>query len=133
MSILLEVTPEDFDRSITSQNYCAVYISAPWCMPCRTYGPIVEAVAEDLRGVAVIFKFNGDGQRDFLAKYEVRTVPTVLIFSGDQVIGKLAGATTRSQLKSTIVDTIAKWKSMSTEEMETALMELETQRHNPTG
>jgi thioredoxin 1 len=55
-----------------------LYFSAPWCGPCRAFGPIMEQVSHEI----VVEKINVDEQGDLAIKYGVRNVPTVILVDG---------------------------------------------------
>jgi thioredoxin 1 len=55
-----------------------LYFSAPWCGPCRAFGPIMEQVSHEI----VVEKINVDEQGDLAMKYGVRNVPTVILVDG---------------------------------------------------
>ncbi len=65
---------------------------AEWCGPCRMIAPIVEEMAKEYDGKAVIGKLNVDDNGDIAMTYGVRNIPTLLIFKGGQVVDKIVGA-----------------------------------------
>lgn len=64
---------------------------APWCPPCRALGPIIEQVAADHKGRAVVGKLNVDESPEIAAQYGIASIPTVLIFQNGQPVQKLEG------------------------------------------
>ncbi|MBP7868164.1 MAG: thioredoxin [Acidobacteria bacterium] len=68
---------------------------AKWCMPCRQIGPYVEQIAEDFAGRAKVGKLDIDINEDIAATYNVRSIPTLLVFKGGQVVGSQTGASTK--------------------------------------
>jgi len=76
---------------------------AEWCMPCRRIAPTVDAVAADFEGRATIGKMNVDDNPRTPAQYNIRGIPTLLIFKGGQVVEQVVGASvTKDQLTSMI-------------------------------
>jgi thioredoxin 1 len=72
---------------------------AEWCMPCRRIAPTVDAIATDFDGRALIGKMNVDENPRTPAQYQIRGIPTLLIFKGGQVVDSVVGAqVTREQL-----------------------------------
>ncbi len=65
---------------------------AEWCGPCRMIGPLVEEIAKEYEGKAVVGKLNVDENGDIAMTYGVRNIPTLLIFKGGQVVDKIVGA-----------------------------------------
>jgi thioredoxin 1 len=70
---------------------------APWCSPCRTLAPTIEALAETFDGRAVVAKLDVDQNPETAASHGVRAIPTVLIFREGQVVDRLVGVQPRTQ------------------------------------
>jgi thioredoxin 1 len=64
---------------------------AAWCGPCRMVGPIIEEIASEYEGKAVVGKVDVDANQEFAAKYGVRNIPTVLVFQNGEVVGRQVG------------------------------------------
>lgn len=64
---------------------------AAWCGPCRMVGPIIEEIAKEYEGKAVVGKVDVDANQEFAAKYGVRNIPTVLVFQNGEVVGRQVG------------------------------------------
>lgn len=75
----LELNEKDFDNTI-KKGVVLVDFWAPWCGPCRTQGPIVDELVKEIGGKAVITKVNVDNNNAISSKYEVRNIPTIIIF-----------------------------------------------------
>jgi thioredoxin 1 len=95
----LELTDANFDELvIKSGKPVIVDLWAEWCGPCRMLTPIVEEMAKDYEGRAVIGKLNVDDNPEITAKYGVRNIPTVLFFKGGELADKQVGAVPKSSL-----------------------------------
>jgi thioredoxin 1 len=95
----LEFTDANFDELvIKSGKPVIVDLWAEWCGPCRMLTPIVEEMAKDYEGRAVIGKLNVDDNPEVTAKYGVRNIPTLLFFKGGEVADKQVGAVPKSAL-----------------------------------
>jgi thioredoxin 1 len=95
----LEFTDANFDELvIKSGKPVIVDLWAEWCGPCRMLTPIVEEMAKDYEGRAVVGKLNVDENPEVTAKYGVRNIPTVLFFKGGEVADKQVGAVPKSAL-----------------------------------
>jgi thioredoxin 1 len=95
----LEFTDANFDELvIKSGKPVIVDLWAEWCGPCRILTPIVEEMAKDYEGRAVIGKLNVDDNPEVTAKYGVRNIPTLLFFKGGEVADKQVGAVPKSAL-----------------------------------
>lgn len=64
---------------------------AAWCGPCRMVGPVIEEIATEYAGKAVVGKVDVDANQEFAAKYGVRNIPTVLVFQNGEVVGRQVG------------------------------------------
>ncbi len=88
----LEITDASFDEVVLkSDKPVLVDFWAAWCGPCRMVGPIIEEIATEYEGKAVVGKVDVDANQEFAAKYGVRNIPTVLLFKNGEVIDKQVG------------------------------------------
>ena len=91
------VTSSDFEvQVLQSEVPVLVDFYADWCPPCRAVAPEVDAVAELVEGKAKVFKLDVDQFPDVESQYGVRTIPTMIIFKGGQVVDRINGAVPRS-------------------------------------
>lgn len=72
---------------------------AIWCGPCRMIGPIVEELAKEYEGKAVIAKCNVDEASDAPVNYGIRNIPTLLFFKNGELKDKLTGANTKENIE----------------------------------
>ncbi len=70
------------------------YYSAPWCVPCQSYGPVMDQVAS----VIPVVKVNVDYEADMAARTNVRSVPTVILVENDQEVRRFTGARSYEQI-----------------------------------
>lgn len=97
----LTLTVANFEAEVLQcKRPVLVDFHADWCGPCQRMGPIVAELAADYRGHARVGKLNTDQNRAIAAKYGISSIPAFLIFQDGQVVDRLVGATSKSQLAS---------------------------------
>jgi thioredoxin 1 len=87
---------------LDSQKVIMIDLWAEWCGPCKTMGPIVDALATEFDGKAVIGKLNVDDNPEVPTNYNVRGIPTFLLFKGGELVDKVVGTATKQALKDKI-------------------------------
>ncbi|MFH1030098.1 MAG: thioredoxin [bacterium] len=94
-------TKENFDKEVLKNNDTVlVDFWAPWCGPCRTMAPIIENLANEMKGKKVkIGKVNVDEHAELAGKYGIMSIPAIFIFKGGKVVEKLFGLQNKDSLK----------------------------------
>jgi thioredoxin 1 len=88
----LEITDTTFEEVVlNSHKPVVVDFWAAWCGPCRMVGPIIDELATEYEGKAVVGKVDVDNHQQFAAKYGVRNIPTVLVFKGGEIVNRQVG------------------------------------------
>jgi thioredoxin 1 len=98
MAKAIEITDSNFEEVIKSDQPVLVDFWAEWCGPCKMIGPIVEELAGEYEGKATIGKLDVDANQDVPSKFGIRSIPTLLIFKGGEVVDKVVGAVPKSVL-----------------------------------
>jgi thioredoxin 1 len=95
----VEITDSNFQTVVKdSDKVVLVDFWAEWCGPCRMVGPIVEELAKEYDGKAVIGKLNVDHNPNVSMEFGVRNIPTILFFKGGKLVDKQVGAVPKAQL-----------------------------------
>jgi len=95
-----EITDANFETEVLkSPKVTMIDFWAEWCGPCRAITPIVEELAKEYDGRAIIGKLNVDENPEVTVKYGVRNIPTILFIKNGQVVDKQVGAVPKSVLE----------------------------------
>jgi len=100
-SKVLVMDESGFDSQI-AKGVILVDFWAPWCGPCRTQGPIVEAVANQLENQAVVAKLNVDNAHKVAVKFNIKSIPTLIVFKDGKTVRQFTGVTDANTLKSAV-------------------------------
>jgi thioredoxin 1 len=93
---MMEFTEQNFEEQVLKAGKpVLVDFWAPWCAPCRMIAPTVEAVAKEYVDRAVVGKVNVDDNQDIAGRYNIRGIPTLLLFKNGQVQEQVVGATSK--------------------------------------
>ena len=102
MSKPVEITDSNFEEIISSEKPVLVDFWAEWCGPCKMIGPLVEELANEFEGKAIIGKVDVDTNPEVSAKFGIRSIPTLLVFKGGEIVDKQVGAVPKSVLSEKI-------------------------------
>ena len=92
------LTNQEFQNSVeNSDKLTFIDFYADWCGPCRMMAPIVDEISDEVEGVE-FYKVNCDNEQELAAKYEVMTIPTLLILKKGQVLKEFIGVTDKEEI-----------------------------------
>lgn len=98
MANAIEITDSNLDEVLKTDQPVLVDFWAEWCGPCKMIGPVVEELAGEYDGKAVIGKVNVDENPGAAAKYGIRSIPTLLVIKGGEIVDKQIGAVPKAVL-----------------------------------
>ncbi|MCF7983523.1 MAG: thioredoxin [Thiohalocapsa sp.] len=88
---VIELTSENFESTISDNGFVIVDFWAPWCGPCRSFAPVFEKVSEDHPDI-VFAKVNTEEEQQIAAHFQIRSIPTLMIFRDQIIIFSQPGA-----------------------------------------
>lgn len=94
-----ELSAANFDEVVRSNPVVLVDFWAPWCGPCRMVGPFIDQIAAEYEGKAVVGKVNVDENPDIASRFQVSTIPTIMVFHNGSLAERTVGARPKAALK----------------------------------
>jgi len=97
----IELNEESFEKTVIENDIVIIDFWAPWCGPCKSFGPIYEEVSEKHPGI-VFAKVNTEAEQSIAAHFQIRSIPTLMIFREQIVLFSEAGMLPASGLEEVI-------------------------------
>jgi thioredoxin 1 len=88
---VVELNKSNFEQTIKDSNFVVVDFWAPWCGPCRSFAPVYDKVSEDHDDI-VFAKINTEQEQEIAAHFQIRSIPTLMIFREQIIIFAQPGA-----------------------------------------
>jgi thioredoxin 2 len=80
---------------------------APWCGPCRTLAPAIDALAAEMAGQVRVVKLNVDDNPQTAARFNLRSIPTLLVFKGGREVDRMVGVQPKQEIARRLAQAIA--------------------------
>ena len=98
--IEVDLTNQNFDEEILETNKITlVDFWAPWCGPCQMLSPILSEIAEQYKEKIKVCKVNVDEYRELAVKYQISSIPTLLVFKEGKIVNTFTGFCTKKELE----------------------------------
>ena len=123
---VVELTKENFEQVVTSNPMVIVDYWAPWCGPCRGFAPVFEKVAEANPDV-VFAKVNTDDEQEIAAHFQIRSIPTLMVFKDQIIVFSQPGALPQGAFE----EVVSKTKSLDMEMVRKQIAEQEAAEGSP--
>ena len=95
----IEITDQNFDKEVLrSEKPVLVDFWAVWCGPCKAIAPVVEELATEYASSLKVGKFDVDANPEIPSRFNIRSIPTLLVFQGGKVVEQIVGAVPKRAL-----------------------------------
>jgi thioredoxin 1 len=92
------VNDADFETTVLGKGVALVDFWAEWCGPCRALAPVVDEIADEYAGKVQVFKMDIDPNPETPGRFQIRGIPTLLIFKDGKEVGRVVGAQPKTKI-----------------------------------
>jgi thioredoxin 1 len=89
---------ENFGQITSEKDLLLVYITAPWCGPCKMLSPVVDNICDEMDSKITLAKIDADENMELVKSLNVRNIPTLLFYKKGEVVERTTGVKTKSEL-----------------------------------
>lgn len=101
----ITLTKDNFDEVVLKADKpVLVDFWATWCGPCRMVGPIIERIATEQEGVAIVGKVNVDEEEEIAERYGIMSIPTLMVFKNGEAVKTSVGAQPKEKIEAMLLD-----------------------------
>ena len=99
----IQISDETFEKEVMQSNLPVIVdFWAPWCGPCKMIAPTLEKLAKELDGKLIVAKINTDDHAEWMNKFGIQGIPTLLFISGGKVVHRQVGALPERMLRDVV-------------------------------
>ncbi|MDR1196145.1 MAG: thioredoxin [Endomicrobium sp.] len=103
----IDLTEANFSSEVLeSDKLVLVDFWAPWCGPCKMLSPVIDELAKEYEGRAKICKLNTDENMSIASKYQITSIPCIILFKGGEAIQKIVGFRPKNDIKKAVDNAI---------------------------
>ena len=96
---VLKLTDENFENEVlNSEKTCLVDFYADWCGPCKMMSPVIDKIAEEMGENIKVGKVNSDENMDLVTKYQIMSIPTIMVIQNGEIKKKFVGVTSKEEI-----------------------------------
>lgn len=101
---VLKLTDENFENEVLkSDKICLVDFYADWCGPCKMMSPVIDKIAEEMGDKIKVGKVNSDENVDLVSKYEIMSIPTIMVIQNGETKKTFVGVTSKEEIVNALV------------------------------
>jgi thioredoxin 1 len=106
--VVVDLSGDDLAGFVSEHELVVVDFSAEWCPPCRALAPVLEELAREMGGKVSFARIDVDRSKEIANELNIERVPTLLLFKGGMLVGRIVGAAPKEKLRRQILEIFEK-------------------------